>query len=59
MTSRPQPAGDMGRCLFDGHFHIVEPRFVLRCSERFAPEPVTVEDYWVMRGGMRWQPAPW
>jgi predicted TIM-barrel fold metal-dependent hydrolase len=31
--------------LFDGHLHIVDPRFPLVASRGYRPEPFTVEDY--------------
>ncbi|MGF1472865.1 MAG: amidohydrolase family protein [Rubrobacteraceae bacterium] len=34
-----------GSRIFDGHFHIIDPRFPLIPNRGFIPEPFTVEDY--------------
>lgn len=33
------------RRVFDGHLHIIDPRFLLVPSQGYLPEPFTVEDY--------------
>ena len=34
-----------GRRVFDGHLHIIDPRFPLEPNRGYLPEPFTVEDY--------------
>ena len=33
------------RRVFDGHLHIIDPRFPLIQSQGYLPEPFTVRDY--------------
>jgi predicted TIM-barrel fold metal-dependent hydrolase len=33
------------RQVFDGHLHIIDPRFPLLPNRGYLPEPFTVEDY--------------
>ena len=34
-----------GRRVFDGHLHVIDPRFPLKPNQGYLPEPFTVEDY--------------
>ena len=39
------PMNRKGRRVFDGHFHIIDPRFPLEPNRGYLPAPFTVEDY--------------
>jgi predicted TIM-barrel fold metal-dependent hydrolase len=41
----PNPMNREGRRVFDGHLHVIDPRFPLVPNKGYLPDPYTVEDY--------------
>jgi predicted TIM-barrel fold metal-dependent hydrolase len=48
--ARPQ-TGDLRTPVFDGHFHIIDPRFPLQPNQGYLPAPFTIADYQTRTAG--------